>query len=165
MHKKAMWFLGVCLALSSLAAAQSLGDLAREERQKQQAKNGQTPKVITNDDLPASATLSLDQGKERNNGPSKPLGSKSAEQWKSQIVAQKKAVANLQSQIDHTNSSIHYVESARYWNAVQHNQRQEQKQEQVEVMRTRLVDEQKKLEDLQEACRREGFGSSVYDPN
>jgi hypothetical protein len=47
---------------------------------------------------------------------------------------------------------------------VQWNERQQQKQQQVEVMKSQLEDQQKKLEDMQDSARQQGYGSSVYDP-
>ena len=31
-------------------------------------------------------------------------------------------------------------------------------------MKMQLEDQQKRLDDMQEACRKQGYGSSVYDP-
>jgi hypothetical protein len=49
-------------------------------------------------------------------------------------------------------------------NCVQWNEEQKRKQDQVETMKGELEQQQKRLEDLQEAARKQGFGSSVYDP-
>lgn len=143
---------------------QSLGDVARQQRQKQQAKKGQAaPKVITNEEIPEHPQDPSDQNQAEE--PASPaMGSKPAEHWKSEIQAQKQAVASLQSQIDKLNSTIHFVEANRYRNGVQYNQRQEQKQEQVERMKDQLAQQQKKLEDMQEAARKDGYGNAVYDP-
>jgi hypothetical protein len=43
-------------------------------------------------------------------------------------------------------------------------ERQREKEQQLESMQTRLVEQQKRLEELQEAARKQGFGSSVYEP-
>jgi hypothetical protein len=157
------------LLMASAAFGQSLGDVAREQRQKEQAKNGQTPpKVITNEDLgePPEGTPenAKTQGK-ADNPKVKPLGSKTAEQWKAEIEAQKTAIANLQKRIDQVNASVHFARASATWREVQHNERQEQKLDEVQNMQDQLAQEQQKLEGMQESARREGFGSSVYDPN
>ena len=148
--------------------AQSLGDVAREQRQKQ-AKQGQTAhKVVTNEEIPespdavASGTTSVEA-----HGAAAPAATNdthSAEQWKAKIQEQKSTIATMQSQIDKLNSSIHFVEANRYSNGVQYNQRQIQKQEEVQRMQKQLDDQKKKLEELQEGARQAGLGSAVYDP-
>jgi len=153
---------------------QSLGDVARQQRQKQQSKDNQgAHKVITNEDIPehpesASASSSENAGENSSHEASPPASSagaeKTGEQWKSEIQAQKDAVASLQSQIDQLNSSIHFVEANRYRNGVQWNERQVKKQDEVQRMQTQLEEQKKKLEDMQESARRQGFGNAVYDP-
>jgi predicted ribosome quality control (RQC) complex YloA/Tae2 family protein len=73
-------------------------------------------------------------------------------------------VADLQSQIDRLNSSVHFVEANRYRNGVQHNERQVEKQDQVQRMQNQLDQQKKKLEDMQEAARKDGYGNAVYEP-
>jgi len=168
-YKTAMFCTATLILLSAAGYGQSLGDVAREQRQKQQAKTSQTaPKVITNEDLgeppDGLAKDAADAGKPDAHL-SKPLGSKTAEQWKAEIEAQKRAIANLQSQIEKVNSSVRFTQTTVTWSAVRHNERQEQKLDDVEQMKSQLAEEQKKLEELQESARREGFGSSIYEPN
>ena len=70
----------------------------------------------------------------------------------------------MQGQIDRLNSSVHFVEADRYYNGVQHNQRQIQKQDEVQRMQKQLDEQKKQLEDMQEQARKAGLGSSVYEP-
>jgi predicted RNase H-like nuclease (RuvC/YqgF family) len=166
--KKAIFCSVTLILMSAASYGQSLGDVAREQKQKQQAKSSQSaPKVITNDDLgdPPSGSTDASEGKKPDNSPSKPLGSKTAEQWKAEIEAQKTAIANLQNRIDKVNSSVRFTQTSRTWSAVRHNERQEQKLDDVQQMQGQLAEAQKRLEQLQESVRQEGFGSSVYDPN
>lgn len=164
----------VMLALASLSFAQSLGDVARQTRQKQLAKDGHAParKVVTNEDLPehpadafepqspaSSHSVSSETSSSETSG-----GSKSAEQWKSEIKTQKDAIANYQQQIDKLNESIHYVQANLYTNGAQYNQYQARKQTEVEQAENTLAEQKKRLEDMQEAARKAGFGSAVYDP-
>lgn len=158
---------GLALLLSGVSHGQSLGDVAREQRQKQQAKKDKpAAKVVTNEDLPEHPQDADDS--EKPEPGSEPqahhAGSRSPEQWKAQIAAQKQSIAALQRQMDRLNSSVHFVEANRYYYGVQHNERQEQKLEQVQRMQDQLEQQRKRLEDMQEAARKEGFGNSVYDP-
>jgi len=165
--------LGLLLT-HSVSFAQSLGDVAREQRQKQQknAKPDQTNKIITDEDLPARnsgdpiAEHSRTDLVHDESRVDSPVESKlqQCEHWKAQIQAQKSTIANLQIQVDKLNSSIHYVEANRYYNGVQHNERQAQKQQEVEQMQKQLAEQKEKLEEMQESARRAGFGSAVYDP-
>jgi hypothetical protein len=152
------------------ALAQSLGDVARQQRQKQQSKD--TPaaaKVITNEDIPESADDASDtSGQPTNRGrdPFRASSSvvRSGEQFKAAILAQKHAIASLQSQVDKLNASIHFVEANLYRSGAQYNQRQQQKQEDVLRLQQQLDAGRQKLEQMQEAARKAGFGNAVYDP-
>jgi hypothetical protein len=164
----------VATVLPPFARGQSLGELAREQRQKQQSKPKQVEakKVVTNEDLPAHESEDPIAEDDRTDlvqhesalGASTESKLKQGEHWKAQIVAQKSAVATLQGQMEKLSSSIHYVEANRYYNGVQHNERQAQKQEQLEQMRKQLEEQKQKLADMQETARHAGFGSTVYDP-
>jgi hypothetical protein len=46
---------------------------------------------------------------------------------------------------------------------VQWNERQKEKQDQVESMKAQLEEQKKQLENMQESARKQGFGSSVYE--
>jgi len=154
--------------MASLAYGQSLGDVAREQRQKQQTKQAQAPaKVITNDDMPQdgdAGVSTVGKASTADPAPSKPMGSKSAEQWKAEIAAQKKAVDNLQSQMDQLNSSIRFAPGNCVRNCVQYNERQVEKQNQVQRMQSQLDEQRKRLEEMQDGARKDGYGNSVYEP-
>ena len=169
-------FSGVLL-IGAVASGQSLGDVARENREKQQAKAAAgsasskakpKPKVITNEDLPARVDASSSET-ERNMKPASATGGQSAgrvsaEEWKKQILAQKNAIAAGQAQIDKLNESIHYVTASLYTNGIQHNENQAKKQETVAQMQQQLEEQKKALAEMQEAARQAGMGSAVYDP-
>jgi hypothetical protein len=166
--KSTTWMTGFVISVAALSYGQSLGDVAREERRRQEAKKTEAaPKVITNEDLPerpdsndsaASSPASSDIA------PSRPLGSKSAEQWKAAIAAQRRSVDDLQGQIDRLNSSIHFARGNCVRDCVQWNEHQIQKQDEVQQMRSQLEQQKQKLDDMQEAARKEGYGNSVYEP-
>ncbi len=165
------------LLLTGAVCGQSLGDVARQQRAKQQTQP-QPAKVLTNDDLPSGgkpgddfdanppAGRSNDSQRRYNNAQPGSNGNWKLppEQWKTQISAMKANIASMQSQIDQMKSSVHFVAAPLYGNGVQHNLRQEQKLEQVDRMQAQLEGMKKQLEAAQEAARKQGFGSTVYDP-
>ena len=163
-------------ALSYSQDSQSLGDVARQARQqKTQVSDAprkalQARKVVTNDEIPEQAASTAD-GSGADQSPelashhaSSEPGKLSAERWKALIQAQKNVVSSLQRQIDKLNSSIHFVEANLYVNGPQYNKRQAQKQQQVERAQAQLEEQRKRLEDIQESARKQGYGSSVYEP-
>jgi hypothetical protein len=128
-----------------------------------------TAHVITNEEIPSHAGSTLTSAK--GSHPADPTDEQpgtgepsAADQWKSQIQAQKATIAQLQSNIASLNDSIQYAGANCMSNCVQWNEDQKRKQDQVETMRGELEQQQKQLEDLQESARKQGFGSSVYDP-
>jgi len=160
-------FLLVSLA-AVLSYGQSLGDVAREQRQQQQAKKTQAnPKVVTNEDLPEhpDAEQSVSGNPQAADSDQDFAQKKPAEQWKQEIQQQKQSVANLQAQMDRLNSSIHFAPGNCVRNCVQHNERQIQKQDEVQRMQSELDQQKKRLEDMQESARKQGYGNSVYEPN
>jgi predicted RNase H-like nuclease (RuvC/YqgF family) len=171
MRQITLKILPVALLMSAVVYGQSLGDVARENRKKQTAKDASStakPKVITNENLPknpdADAGPRESEGKMTAASPKIPSGGQSAEQWKSRILAQKSAIANLQAQITKLNDSIHFVVANEYSNGVQYNEHQVKKQEDVAQMQQQLEEQKRNLAAMQEAARQAGMGSAVYDP-
>jgi hypothetical protein len=154
--------------------APSLGDLARQQRQQKEqskavpGKDPKSSKVITNEEIPEHAqTGSLRKVTAQENATAAVSSSGpkvSAEQWKSQIFAQKNQVTTLQNQIDELNESIRFAPANCVANCVGWNERQREKQQHVERMQAQLEDQKRRLEDMQESARKQGYGSSVYDP-
>ena len=167
--------------------SQSLGDAARENREKKAAETSTTPpKVITNADLPKNPNGSTG-ATEENNMPATPspadaaASRKAAEQraddqraahhWKKQILAQKNTMANQQARIDKLRASIHFFDpnyncdtTYCYYAGVAHNRRQAQRMERVKQMEQQLDQQKQKLEEMQEAARHAGMHTAVYDP-
>ena len=161
--------MAIALLMSAVVYGQSLGDIARENREKQKAKDASstaTPKVITNENLPKSPDTEArpPQSEEKTAAARISSVGQSAEQWKSQILVQKKVIAILQAQIDELNDSIHFVVAAEYYTGVQYNQHQVKKQEKVAQMQQQLEEQKKRLDEMQEAARRAGMGNAIYDP-
>lgn len=137
-----------------------------------QAKDAATPKVakkvITNDEIPEHIGPTRNVLKPEPSGTVEPAEENApaapAAYWKGQILAQKNAISALESQIAALSDSILYAGANCVANCVQWNERQQQKQQQVDVMKQQLEQQQKRLEDLQDQARKQGYGSSVYDP-
>jgi len=155
--------------------SQSLGDVARQQRQqKEQSASAQgkavaESKVITNEQIPEHPQD--DPGPTVKNGKGEDFGSRSskgpkqtAEFWRSRIKAQKGQITSLQSRIDEVNSSIRFSSFNCGANCVVRNERQRSKQEQVEQAQSQLEQQKKRLEEMQDTARKQGYGSSVYDP-
>jgi DNA repair exonuclease SbcCD ATPase subunit len=163
-------------AVSYSQDSQSLGDVARQSRQQKTQVNRapgkavQARKVVTNDEIPEQPASTADgSGANQSHELASPHtssepGKLSAERWKALIQEQKNGVSSLQNQIDKLNSSIHFVEANLYVQGPQHNKRQAQKQQEVERAQAQLEEQKKRLEDMQESARKQGYGSSVYDP-
>lgn len=137
---------------------------------------GQSPKtsksgtrVITNEDIasgiisPSSAVsksdgtqpTSIGNGGDAKNPP---------EYWTNRILAQKNAIASLKSDIDRLSASIQYAPGNCVSGCVEWNENQQKKQQEVDSMKAQLQEQEKQLEDMQEAARQQGYGSAVYDP-
>lgn len=166
----------------------SLGDVARHARaQKQQkdapakdasSKDASKPAqpaakpshVITNEELPqhsGSATTPQDKSNS-SSGVNADFAGNNREQladaFKSRIHDQKAMIAELQSEITRVSDSVQYVGGNCVSGCVEWNQHQQQKQQQVERMKSQLEDAQHRLEEMQELARKQGFGGSVSDP-
>jgi predicted RNase H-like nuclease (RuvC/YqgF family) len=167
------FFITAIFLFTGFAAAQdspSLGDLARQQRQHKasDAQDGKTPKVITNEQIPEhperTALTARNRSVANNSAPTYGEEKQSAEHWKSQITSQKHQVASLQREINDLNESIRFAPANCAANCVGWNERQREKEERVERMRGQLDDEKHRLDDMQETARKQGYGSSVYDP-
>jgi hypothetical protein len=126
-------------------------------------------RVITNEDIGAAHSLT---GSSPASKPSSAQaetseqadGKNPPEYWTNQILAQKSAIASLKSDIDQLTASIQYAPGNCVEGCVEWNQHQQEKQQQVDGMKSQLEEMQKQLEETQEAARKQGYGSSVYDP-
>jgi len=153
--------------------AQTAKDAAKDAAPKPSAPK--TPHVITNEDIAspygpysesqgthASGTKSPSEGGQ--NGNASAENKASAETWRTQIEAQKNAITALEGQISTLSDSILYAPGNCVSGCVEWNERQKQKQDQVEAMKAQLGQLQQHLEEMQEAARQQGYGSAVYEP-
>jgi hypothetical protein len=152
----------------------SLGDLARQQRQQKEqsktapGKDAKASKVITNEEIPehsGPATPAAGGQTSQNSMPAPSNGAKQpGEQVKSQILTQKSKIATLQGQVDELNESIRFAPANCVENCVGWNERQREKQQRAERMQAQLEEEKRRLEDMQDSARKQGYGSSIYDP-
>lgn len=169
----ALLLTGVALAQSD--SGSSLGDLARANRAKQQADqaSGITPKVITNQDLPAdppglpessdSEPMTTVSGVAHSNRYEDQRLSnrllaeqRNGDQWKARIQEQEDRIADLQARIDHVNSSIRAaVGTAQYDTPA--NRYQAIQTERLARMQQNLDQQKRKLAAMQDAARRAGM--------
>jgi hypothetical protein len=170
----------VTLALSGAAFAQSqstgsLADVARANREQQQAQqaSGTTPKVITNQDLPAGSTpapqsstpdsMTMVSGVNHSSRYSDQQLSnrltaeqRTGAQWKARIEDQESRIADLQSRIDRANESLHAaVGTAQYDAPV--NRYQALQVERLFAMQQTLDQQKRRLAMMQDAARRAGM--------
>jgi hypothetical protein len=172
--------LGIGLLPSSIAYGQALGDIARANREKQQAQaqsEGQSatpPKVITNADLPKNTDLEPSEVPSQPNAPASKAADhrstqrtlaeqRAAEQWRSKILAQKQKMANLQARIDQLNASIQASNGSAQFDGPS-GRGQARQMQQVAEIQLRLDEQRRALLDMQESARRAGMHSAVYDP-
>jgi len=169
--------------VSLLAYGQSLGDVARENREKKGADASTTPpKVITNKDLPKNPDGYAEPPADESTPQTQPSSSvgasreaarqraaeqRAAEYWKKRILAQEYVVANLQARVAHMRASIHLANpntSYDYNGAQAYNAYQARQLERLAQMQQQLEQQKRKLGDLQEAARHAGMHTLVYDP-
>jgi hypothetical protein len=125
--------------------------------------------VITDDELPqhpvAGVKTPASPTGKAEFAPDPAFGGKmSPDAIRSQIQDQKDGIKALQAQITELNDSIHFAGANCVANCVQWNESQQQKQRQVEDMRSELENAKQALDQMQDYARKMGFGSSVSDP-
>jgi predicted RNase H-like nuclease (RuvC/YqgF family) len=167
----------IALLMSSAAYGQSLGDIARANREKQNAENTSAaqPRVITNANLPKDPDANQEPAEAQSGANASSTAAdhrsaqqrlaeqRAADQWKRQILAQKNKMATLQARIDQLNASIRSAGGSVQYEGPynRHQARQLQRVAQIQLQ----LDEQKmKLDQMQEAARHAGMHTVVYDP-
>ncbi len=169
--------LAIALLMISAAYGQSLGDIARANREKQNAENASAaqPKVITNANLPKDPDAN-DEPAEAPSGASvnstaadhrsaqqRLAEQRAADQWKRQILAQENKMAILQVRIDQLNASIRSASGSVQYEGP-YNRYQARQLQRVAQIQLRLDEQKMKLDQIQEAARHAGMHSAVYDP-
>jgi len=156
---------------------QSLGDVARQLRAKQQAEEaaGNAPKMYTNQDIPAAGQVGtpepVDQSRTRDlsryydthNVDRQFAEQRAAGEWHRNIVMQENRVASLQLRIDRLNAMLHSPYGTAQYDGPQ-TRNQAMGQQRLEQMQQALDQQKTKLEAMQDAARRAGMHTVVYDP-
>jgi hypothetical protein len=175
--------LAIALLMNSAAYGQSLGDIARENREKKsQAASAAQPKVITNANLskdtdanrePSASEGPMDEAQSEASASSQAVDHRSAQQrlaeqraadqWKRQILAQKNRMATLQSRMDQLNASIHSAGGSVQYEGP-YNRYQARQLQRVAQIQQQLDEQKWKLDQMQEAARHAGMHTAVYDP-
>jgi hypothetical protein len=169
----ALWLV-IATANACAQDEPSLGDLARQQHQQKEksktasSKDASSPQVITNEQISGHASVASRPvaagGEKTPPADSTDTAKQPAEYWKSKIQDQKSQAASLQSQVDALRESIRFAPGNCVANCVQWNEHQKEKQQQVERMQAQLEDQKKRLEEMQDSARKQGYGSAVYDP-
>jgi hypothetical protein len=171
----------VLLLASPATHGQSLGEVARENREKKAADASTPPKVITNADLPKNPdgyagppasegeepTAPVNAEADRKAAQQRAAEQRAAEQWKKRILAQENTVAHLQARLAHLKASIHLVDPNASYDSYQglaYTRYQARQLERLRQLEEQLDMQRKRLEDLQEAARHAGMHTAVYDP-
>ena len=166
------------LLLVQRVCAQSLGDIARQQREKNKQQITTSNKVITNEDIStpgeSAEAPSTDLKKKKSTKQKPSTGGEtsekdddppSAEELKASIQEKKEGIAKIQARINEIQSTIGYVQNNRniYTNAPEYNEAQKRKEQQVNRLKGILQEQQNELQELQETARKAGYGSAVYD--
>jgi predicted RNase H-like nuclease (RuvC/YqgF family) len=167
----------IALLMSSAAYGQSLGDIARANREKQNAENTSAaqPRVITNANLPKdpdanqepaeaqSGTNASSTAADHRSAQQRLAEQRAADQWKRLILAQKNKMATLQARIDQLNASIHSAGGSVQYEGP-YNRYQARQLQRVAQIQLQLDEQKMKLDQMQEAARHAGMHTVVYDP-
>ena len=169
----------ILLLLASMTAyGQSLGDAARENREKKaEAAATAPPKVITDADLPKDAQRPDEAGaagKAQTASPGKtgavkatatnPVDPRAMEQWRRQILAQKRTVATLEKRLARFQASLSSVDANAISRGEIFSRSQALEQERLAQVQEQLEEQRAKLLEMQEEARRAGMHTQVYDP-
>lgn len=182
--KRTICASAILLALLAVtASAQSLGDVARRQREANKAK---ATKVWTNEDIPsvraeeaapAEGDKSADKDKDKENkdeNKEAPAGDANkeaaAKAMKAQIAGQKEDIARLQRELDVAQREFklqvanYYADAGNSLRDPKAWQDQSKKTQDEIAAKQEAVDKAKqKLADMQEAARKAGFPASVYE--
>ena len=162
------------LLFASVAVyGQSLGDVARQTREKEAAANT-PPKVITDSDLVPGEGNGRVPGKAQPASPAKhgignaastnPLDSRAAEQWRKQILVQKRTVETLEKRLARFQASLSTVDADAISRGEIFNRNQALQHERIAQVQEQLGEQRARLLEMQEEARRAGMHTQVYDP-
>jgi len=158
----------------------SLADVARANQEKKAADGpAPPPRVITNADLPKDPEGYTGSPADEDQRPMQISGNTAREaaqqraaervsgQWRQQIAAQQNRIAMLETRIDRLRAQIHVVDpNANYDDAAgtSYNGAQATQIRILKEMEANLSQQKQRLEEMQDAARRAGMHTTVYDP-
>jgi hypothetical protein len=157
---------------------QSLADVARENREKK-AETVATapPKVITEADLPKDAqgpeeagssnmARTASSGKASTGKPTATSAPdpRAMEQWRRQILAQKRTVETLEKRLARFQASLSSVDASAISRGEILSRSQALEHERIAQVQEQLEEQKAKLLEMQEEARRAGMHTQVYDP-
>ncbi len=187
MQRMFLKVLAIALLMTAASYGQSLGDVARENRDKKAAEDNSTstpPKVITNKDLQKDADVDPDAADDSKPDADAPVPAttprsaqraahrsaqqrlaeqRAMDQWKRQILAQKNRMAALQVRIDQLNEAMRASGGSVQYEPP-YNTSQVRQLRRISQLQDQLDDQKIKLAEMQEAARRAGMHTAVYDP-
>ena len=150
----------------STSAPASATDTASDATTSRAGTQPKTSHVITNEDLPERNAAPAPASAPPNRSNLRPAATeikRPAAYWKAQAQQLKNSIAQVQRHIDTLTASLHAVLTNSTDEPVW-NYREKERQRQITDLQAQLNDLRRRLEDTQEAARRQGYGSSVYDP-
>jgi hypothetical protein len=165
------------LFASVTAYGQSLGNVARESREKKaDAAATAPPKVITDGDLPKAAQGPEEAGAGKAQTPypgktgaersasTSPVDTRAAEQWRRQILALKRTVVTLEKRLARFQASLSSVDADAIARGEIFSRSQALEKERLAQVQEQLDEQRAKLLEMQEEARRAGMHTQVYDP-
>lgn len=170
--------LAIGLLTNSICYGQSLGDVARENRERTAEDAAIAPPlVITTADFPKNmhtnpapselqaekSNQAADQRSAQRSAQQRIAQQRAAQQWKQQILAQKQKVLTLQARINQLHESIQAANGSVQFEGPS-NRYQARQLQQVMQIQQQLEVQKIKLDQMQDAARHAGLHSAVYDP-
>jgi hypothetical protein len=164
------------LFASMTVYGQSLEDVARQSREKKAAATT-PPKVITDADLAKDEPGTEDPGTPskvhaaspgkaaiKNAASTSTPDSQAAEQWRRQILAQKRSVETLEKRLARYQASLSSVDASAIARGEILSRNQALERDRLAQVQEQLDEQRSKLLELQEEARRAGMHTQVYDP-
>jgi uncharacterized protein YfiM (DUF2279 family) len=163
-----------------LSSSQSLADVARANQEKKAAEGSTAPsRTITNADLPKNPEGYTGPPPDDKQHPMQNSGNTAKEaaqqraaeragaQWRQQIVTQRNKIAMLETRIDRLRAQIGVVDpnaADDYSSGTSYNGAQATQIRILKEMEANLSQQRQRLEEMQDAARRAGMHTTVYDP-
>lgn len=162
------------------SSGESLADIARENQEKKAAEGPTAPpRMITNADIPKNPEGYTGPPAGEDQRPMQSSGNTAREaaqqraaeragaQWRQQITAQTNRVAMLETRIERLKAQIRVLDpnaADDYSSGTSYNGAQATQIRILKEMEANLSQQRQRLEEMQDAARRAGMHTTVYDP-